>query len=115
MIDHGAKPPIAAGEFEPWAREISALAALPHVHCKLSGLLTEAGPGQDPEALRPYVAHLVAAFGPARLMWGSDWPVLGLAGDYAGWLGLARVYCGLADPEDLAAVFGEVARRFYRL
>jgi L-fuconolactonase len=68
---------------------IAALAAQPQVFCKLSGLLTEAAPGQDPQALAPYVARLVAAFGPERLMWGSDWPVLNLAGDYGGWLALA--------------------------
>jgi L-fuconolactonase len=85
------------------------------VFCKLSGLLTEAAPGQSPTALAPYVAHLVQTFGPARLMWGSDWPVLDLAGDYAAWRMLAQDLSGLSDPADLAALFGETARRFYRL
>jgi L-fuconolactonase len=116
VIDHGAKPPIAAGDGDgAWARGIEALAALPQVFCKLSGLLTEAGPGQGGEALSPYVAHLVAAFGPARLMWGSDWPVLNLAGDYAGWLALAKDLSGLTDPAELAALLGGTCRRFYRI
>jgi L-fuconolactonase len=115
VIDHGAKPPIAAGEFQPWADQIAALAALPQVHCKLSGLLTEATPGADPRTLAPYVAHLVAAFGPRRLMWGSDWPVLALAGGYGDWLDLARALSGLTAADDLAELFGQTARRFYRL
>jgi L-fuconolactonase len=116
VIDHGAKPPIAAGDTDgAWARGIDALAAQPQVFCKLSGLLTEAAPGQGAEALSPYVAHLVAAFGPERLMWGSDWPVLNLAGDYDGWLALARDLSGLTDAADLAALFGGTSRRFYRI
>jgi L-fuconolactonase len=116
VIDHGAKPPIAVGDKDgAWARGIDALAAQPQVFCKLSGLLTEAAPGQGAEALSPYVAHLVAAFGPERLMWGSDWPVLNLAGDYGGWLALARELSGLTDAADLAALFGGTSRRFYRI
>jgi L-fuconolactonase len=119
VIDHGAKPAIASGAasdaFAAWAEAISALADLPQVHCKLSGLLTEAAPGQAPDALAPYVRHLVAAFGAQRLMWGSDWPVLNLAGDYAGWLDLARTLSGLTAPEDLAALFGGTCRQFYRI
>jgi L-fuconolactonase len=115
VIDHGAKPAIAAGTLDPWRADIAALAAQPNVFCKLSGLLTEAAPGQSPTALAPYVAHLVQAFGPARLMWGSDWPVLDLAGDYAVWRMLAQDLSGLSNPADLAALFGETARRFYRL
>ena len=116
VIDHGAKPPIATGEnADAWAGGIEALAELPQVFCKLSGLLTEAAPGQASDALVPYVRRLVSAFGPGRLMWGSDWPVLNLAGDYAGWLALARTLSGLTDPADLAALFGGTSRRFYRI
>lgn len=115
VIDHGGKPDIAAGELNPWRSDMTALAALPNVFCKLSGLLTEAGPDPTPEALSSYIDHLVEAFGPSRLMWGSDWPVLNLASDYAGWLALARRLSGLTQPDDLADLFGETARRFYRL
>lgn len=115
VIDHGAKPDIAAGRLEPWRAGINALAAQPNVFCKLSGLLTEAGPEPSAQAMAPYVAHLVEVFGPQRLMWGSDWPVLNLAGDYAGWRDLSRRLSGLTQPDDLTALFGETARRFYRL
>ena len=116
VINHGAKPPIATGEGgQAWTRGIDALAELPQVSCKLSGLLTEAAPTQGPEVLAPYVQRLVSAFGPERLMWGSDWPVLNMAGDYGGWLALARTLSGLTDPVDLAALFGGTTRRFYRI
>jgi L-fuconolactonase len=115
VIDHGAKPLIAQGVMAPWREDIARLAALPQVCCKLSGLVTEAGPDWDVERLRPYVDHLVASFGPRRLIWGSDWPVLNLASDYAGWIAASKaLLAGLSDA-DRAAVFGGNARRFYRL
>jgi L-fuconolactonase len=115
VIDHGAKPLIGHGELEPWRGDIARLAAMPQVCCKLSGLVTEAGPGWDIDRLRPYVAHLRASFGPRRLIWGSDWPVLNLAADYAGWIAAcASLLDGLDEP-DRHAVFGLNARRFYRI
>ncbi len=85
VIDHGAKPAIAEGFSEDWAREMRGLARETSVFCKLSGLVTEAGAGWTGEGLRPYVDHLVEAFTADRLLWGSDWPVVTLAASYAGW------------------------------
>lgn len=118
VVDHGAKPAIAAGEFEPWATQMTRLARQTDVACKLSGLLTEAAPAtpaRQAAALRPYVDHLLAEFGPGRLLWGSDWPVLHLAGDYAGWHDTAcALLSGLGEAQrDM--VFGTNARDFYRL
>jgi L-fuconolactonase len=115
VIDHAAKPPIRHGALDPWRADIRALAELPHVHCKLSGLVTEASTTWQEEDLQPYVDHLVASFGPARLMWGSDWPVMNLACDYAGWLATARRLSRLSNEEDLASLFRETAARFYAL
>lgn len=112
VIDHGAKPWIASGHIAGWRDDLSALAALPNVHCKLSGLLTEAGGRCEAAALRPYAETLLSLFGPGRVMFGSDWPVLRLAGDYAGWLAMARDFVPAADH---AAVFAGNARAFYRL
>jgi len=113
VIDHGAKPLIAAGVHEPWRADIARLATLPQVSCKLSGLVTEAGADWDVERLRPYVDHLLASFGPQRLIWGSDWPVLNLAADYARWLAAcASLLDGLSEA-DRQAVFGLNAQRFY--
>ena len=90
---------------------MASLAALPNVACKLSGLLTEAG-DRPPEAIAPYVQHLVAIFGPERLMWGSDWPVIELVDSYAGWFDLARALVGEVDEESM---FDATARRTYKL
>ena len=115
VIDHGAKPLIAQGVLEPWRADIARLAALPQVCCKLSGLVTEAGPGWDVDRLRPYVDHLLACFGPQRLIWGSDWPVLNLASDYALWLAASAALLGHLDAPAKHAIFGLNARRFYRI
>ncbi len=118
VIDHAAKPEIALGRLEPWRAEMSSLAALPQVHCKLSGLLTEAGAQPTAQALGPYVEHLLDSFGPRRLIWGSDWPVLELAADYADWWTMANAMCQAhagMDAEGMAAIFGGNARRLYRL
>ncbi|MES1158399.1 MAG: amidohydrolase family protein [Terricaulis silvestris] len=114
VIDHAAKPPIALGQLDPWREEMVAIARLPNVWCKFSGLLTEAAPAASSEALQPYVSHLVNIFGASRLMWGSDWPVLLLASDYARWLNMARDLTGFKGAEQDQA-FGGVARAFYRL
>ena len=115
VIDHGAKPHIAERELDPWREEIAALAQLPNVWCKLSGLRTEQAPGQPHEALCPYVAHLVACFGD-RLMWGSDWPVLRHVGDsYADWVDATLDLIGSLPPGGLARLFEGAAAAFYHI
>ncbi|MEX3955818.1 amidohydrolase [Trinickia sp. EG282A] len=117
VIDHGAKPPIAEGDagWQPWAERIAELARLPQIHCKISGLATEAGPGWSDETLAPYVDHLVAHFGAKRLMWGSDWPVLELNGDYGGWHACATRLTSRLTDDERAAIFGGTATTFYGL
>ncbi|KQW49765.1 MULTISPECIES: amidohydrolase [unclassified Roseateles] len=122
VIDHAAKPLIARGTVEPWLGDLASLAVMPQVHCKLSGLLTEAGERCDAAALQPYVQTLWALFGPQRLLWGSDWPVLRLAAahnDYADWWALAHQLAAQFHPppdaDDLRALFGANAVRLYRL
>ena len=100
---------------EPWARDIAAIAADGRSVCKLSGLATETGPEWTADGLRPWVDHLLSCFGPDRLMFGSDWPVLTLAGSYDDWVSAVRGYLsGLTDAER-AAVLGGNAVRVYRL
>ena len=115
VLDHGGKPDIAGGAFVRWAADIDALARHPNVNCKLSGLWTEAGADISAEAIRPYAAHLLAAFGPDRLMWGSDWPVVELAGSYPDWLGQAELLLAELGEVDRSKIFGGNAARFYRL
>jgi len=114
VIDHAAKPGAAAGGLDPWRARIAALAGLDNVWCKLSGLRTEQATDEPVAALTPYVTHLVACFGP-RLMWGSDWPVLTLAGDdYPCWFEIARTLAAL-DAAGERSLFADSARRFYGL
>jgi L-fuconolactonase len=114
VIDHGAKPYIARGEIEPWKREMRAIARdFPNACCKLSGLATEAAPDWTIENLRPYVEALIEMWGPSRLMWGSDWPVVTLAGDYVGWLRTAEVLTSALSINEREMVFGGTAARFY--
>ncbi|SEB09056.1 amidohydrolase family protein [Paraburkholderia sartisoli] len=117
VIDHGAKPAIRDGAvaWQPWADGIERLARFPQVHCKLSGLATEAAPGWNEATLRPYVDHLLARFGPSRLMWGSDWPVLNLNGDYPTWHAAANALLASLSQTQCDAVFGGNAAAFYRL
>ncbi|NJQ03619.1 amidohydrolase family protein [Streptomyces zingiberis] len=117
VLDHAAKPPVASGALEPWASLTAELAAESNVSCKLSGLVTEAGPGAwTVTGLRPYARAVLDTFGPARVMFGSDWPVcLTAAGSYGEVLALAEeLTAGLSAPEH-AAVFGGTAARVYRL
>ena len=115
VIDHGAKPNIAEGRWQPWADSMSEIAETTGAFCKLSGLLTEAGPTQGYADLEPYMEHLLAAFGPERLMWGSDWPVLNLAGNYPDWLAMAERFLARLEEAEQAHVLGGTAACFYSL
>jgi L-fuconolactonase len=114
VIDHAAKPAIEEPYgYSRWYDAIAPLAERANVSCKLSGLLTECPPDRrQPEVLAPYVDALLDLFGPDRLMWGSDWPVLNLAGEFGEWLGMARMLVGEAAHR---AVFEQTALRFYGL
>lgn len=116
VIDHLAKPPIATGELEPWAAELTAAAAHPNVYAKISGLNTAADPDEwSAEDLRPFVDVALDAFGPDRLMFGSDWPVCLMAGDYARvWSETLRVLSEL-PPAARDAVLGGTATALYGL
>lgn len=110
VIDHGAKPDFS--DLSVWRDEVGAIAKLPNVSCKLSGLLTELPAGTDPGAIRPAFDVLWNCFGAERLIWGSDWPVLRLAGTYDNWLTQAQ---SLVPVEHHGQVFDRNARRVYRI
>lgn len=125
VIDHAAKPQLAQGWQGDWAgawrRGLAELAACPNVVCKFSGLLTEMAPAQRATPararaeLQPVWDTVLQLFGPQRLMWGSDWPVLTLADTYAAWVGLADELIGTLSPPEQAAVRAGTAARFYGL
>ncbi|MER6160716.1 amidohydrolase family protein [Streptomyces sp. NPDC001868] len=116
VLDHLGKPPIASGELEPWAGEIRRLAALPNTVCKLSGLVTEADWNSWSVAdLVPYADTVLDAFGPDRLMFGSDWPVCNLASDYLEVIDVAESVMPALSPAEDREVFGGTAIRTYGL
>jgi L-fuconolactonase len=120
VLDHLAKPQLAAwtnpGDMDIWRRDIQALAAHENVCCKLSGLVTEASWRQwRPADFTPYLDVALEAFGPERLMIGSDWPVCLLAGEYAEVMGIVGEYCAALSATEQEAIWGGTAARFYRL
>lgn len=116
VLDHLGKPPVAAGELEPWATGLATLAREPNVVAKLSGLVTEADRQHwTPADLRPYAETALEAFGPDRLMLGSDWPVCLLAGTYAEVMDAADSLLDGLTPAERDAVRGGTATRVYGL
>ncbi len=112
VIDHGAKPDIAQGQWRDWAEGLQRLALHTTAFCKLSGLWNEAGPGAAPDTLARHARWILDCFGPDRTLWSSDWPVLELAGDYARWHAAA---VALVPAHARQAVFERTARTAYRL
>jgi len=118
VVDHCAKPPIHRGEFaQDWANDLAKLALRSNVCCKLSGLTTEVRSGApwDAELLRPYVETVLAAFGPRRVMFGSDWPVSLLSASYDSWVVGCRTLISSLSTAEQVAILGENARHFYGL
>ncbi|MFD8799061.1 amidohydrolase family protein [Streptomyces atroolivaceus] len=116
VLDHAGKPPVARRETHPWADHLRALSALPNTVCKLSGLVTEADPlAWTVEDLRPYADTAIEAFGPGRLMFGSDWPVCRLAAGYADVLDAARELTGGLGEDEQRSVLAGTAQRVYGL
>jgi L-fuconolactonase len=113
VLDHLGKPPIAAGELEPWASGLRALAAAPNVAAKLSGLQTIASPAWTYQELAPYLETALEAFGPSRLIFGSDWPVSSQAASYARVCEVAQVACSALSASERAAVLAGNARAIY--
>ncbi|UHD45928.1 amidohydrolase family protein [Aureimonas altamirensis] len=116
VIDHCAKPDIASGDLADWRRGMDSLAAMPQVSCKLSGIVTEAGSPPDMDGVGRVAGLVLQAFGPDRVIFGSDWPVIELAGQYADWT--ERVEAAVLSNFGRSAiddVLGENARRFYSL
>jgi L-fuconolactonase len=116
VLDHIAKPSIAAGEIEFWDKAIRELARRPNVACKLSGMVTEAEwHTWTPDSLRPYFDTVLEAFGSGRLMAGSDWPVLNVACSYSRWWQVLDGWFAPLASEERALIEGHTAARIYRL
>jgi L-fuconolactonase len=113
VLDHCAKPRLAGGDLMPWKKDIAEIARRPNVVCKLSGLVTEAAADWQVADLRQAVDHVRACFGSYRLLWGSDWPVVNLAGGYAKWFAAAETLLADLSEDERAGVFGDNAARVY--
>ena len=113
VIDHGGQAGHRWRGLAAWESAIRAIAKDTGAVCKLSGLVTEAAPGWREDDLRPYVDVLLEAFGPARVMWGSDWPVVNEAGGFAVWRGAAVALTEGCSLDDRDMIFGGTAQRFY--
>ena len=116
VLDHMAKPDIKAGDFTSWDHAIRDLASRPNVTCKLSGMVTEADwDTWSPAQLKPYFDTVLEAFGPSRLMFGSDWPVLTVASTYPRWVETVATWLAPLTPTERAQIEGETATRVYSL
>ncbi len=115
VICHGAKPDIAAGAFDGWARDMRRIAERTAAFVKLSGIVWEASERWDADELRPYIDHLFACFGSDRILWGSDWPVVTLSGGYEAWWETTCTYLDGLGERECAAVLGGNAVRVYKL
>jgi L-fuconolactonase len=116
LLDHLGKPPIRERKLDPWRDHLSALAVLPNVACKLSGLVTEANWYRwQPEDLAPYVTHALTAFGPSRALFGGDWPVITLASTYQRWAEVLAALTAQLSHDERRQIWSENARRWYRL
>jgi L-fuconolactonase len=116
VLDHIGKPRIKDALIEPWRRNIFEMARRENVYCKLSGMVTEAEWSSWSIAdLRPYFDTVFEAFGPSRLMAGSDWPVCLLASSYRGWFETLNKFTGALTESEREMIFGAVAADVYHL
>jgi predicted TIM-barrel fold metal-dependent hydrolase len=116
VLDHCGVPDIAGGGFADWAKGIDAMAALPHVHLKLSGITAYCAPGTANQAtLQPWVDHVLAAFGPDRMLWGGDWPVVNLGVGLTDWIALTHALLNGLSSNEQSQIAQGTARQVYRV
>ena len=115
VLDHCGNPKIGAGEWESWATRIDAIAAMPNVVCKVSGILANVTADWTVAQLQPYVEHVIARFGWDRVVWGSDHPVVTLFGDLTRWVAASRQIVAGCSADEQAKLFHRNAARIYRL
>lgn len=116
VLDHCGVPDIAGGGLDPWRADMAALAQLSNVNCKLSGILAYCDPQNTTlDAIQPYVDHVLDVFGPQRMVWGSDWPVVNMTSDLPSWIGITREILSPLSPDEQSAIGSYTAKRLYAL
>lgn len=114
VLDHCGVPDVAGGALDPWRADMAALAEIPNVTCKLSGIMAYCAPGEASlDTIRPYVDHVLETFGPSRIVWGSDWPVIDLANGLADWIAVTRTILGDLSDDEAAAIAHRNAEAVY--
>ena len=116
VLNHCGVPAIAAGEIDQWGKDIKKLSELPNVICKLSGLMAYCAPGtSSQETIQPYVNHVLECFGPNRMVWGSDWPVVNLGKGIQEWISVTRNILGTLSDEEAAKIASLNAEKIYNI
>ena len=114
VLNHCGVPSIAAGEIDQWGKDIKKLAELPNVYCKLSGLMAYCAPGtSSQETIQPYVDHVLETFGPNRMVWGSDWPVVNLGKGIQEWISVTRNILSKLSDSEAEAIANSNAQKIY--
>jgi predicted TIM-barrel fold metal-dependent hydrolase len=116
VLNHCGVPSIATGEIDQWGKDIKKLSELPNVFCKLSGLMAYCAPGtSSQETIKPYVDHVLECFGPNKMVWGSDWPVVNLGKGIQEWISVTRnIFSSLSEDEAVAIGNGN-AKKIYKV
>ncbi len=115
VLNHCGVPNIAGDEFDPWRKDIKALAQMPNVICKLSGLMAYCAPGTSSlEKIQPYVDHVLNCFGPNKMVWGSDWPVVNLGKGLPEWIAVTRRILDKLSTDEANAIANGTAKTVYK-
>mgnify|MGYP001250809643 FL=1 len=116
ILNHCGVPDIAGNGLDPWRQDIKALAQIPNVICKLSGLMAYCAPGTSSlETIEPYVDHVLNCFGPNRMVWGSDWPVVNLAKGLPEWIAVTRKILGKLSADEASSIAYGTAQIVYKV
>jgi len=116
ILNHCGVPNIASGDLNPWRQDIESLAQIPNVTCKLSGLMAYCAPGNSSlEAIQPYVDHVLNCFGPDRMVWGSDWPVVNLGKGLQEWIAVTRKILFKLSTDEATAIAHDTAKNVYKV
>ncbi len=116
VLNHCGVPPIASGEIDEWSKDIKSLSEIPNVTCKLSGLMAYCAPGTSSyETIKPYVDHVLECFGPDRMVWGSDWPVVNLGKGIAEWINVTNTILDNLSEDEARKIASSNAERIYNV
>ena len=116
VLNHCGVPPIASGEIDEWSKDIKSLSEIPNVTCKLSGLMAYCAPGTSSyETIKPYVDHVLECFGPDRMVWGSDWPVVNLGKGIAEWINVTNTVLDNLSEDEARKIASSNAERIYNV